>query len=424
MSYTVHRDDVVAWLRGREWLAQNGHAPRYHAVLCDPPYFLGSIVKRFGAIGAAEASTPIGQRMARGFMGQTWDGFESPWHYQAWVTDWATLLLSHVYPGAVLLAFGGTRTYHRLASGLEDAGWGVCDSLIYLYGSGFPKGKNYLALPEAWHGHNIALKPAYEPVVLARAPRASHTFAALARAFGTGAINVDGARVKTNGDSPKEWVTPRGGIWTTDSSATSERVDNPAGRWPANVILDEHAAAALDAQSGESVSTGGRIGNKDGGIAVPGGRWEKGDPGYGDSGGASRYFYCAKAAAWEREAGLSKRSPHPTVKPIALTEYLARLILPPALDEPRRLLVPFAGSGSEMIGALLAGWDVVTGIEQSPEYVALAEARLAWWARFGSYEQARAAWDAEQGEQARREAERAAGVEQLSLAFANEGGTI
>jgi len=174
----------------------------------------------------------------------------------------------------------------------------------------------------------------------------------------------------------------------------------------------------------------------------------------------TRFSYHSKAAAWEREAGLAgdarplrpagkqwgemtmwngetgddewrkknpnkpRRNVHPTVKPIALTEYLARLILPPALDEPRRLLVPFAGSGSEMIGALLAGWDVVTGIEQSPEYVALAEARLAWWARFGSYEQARAAWDAEQGEQARREAERAAGVEQLSLAFANEGGTI
>lgn len=184
----------------------------------------------------------------------------------------------------------------------------------------------------------------------------------------------------------------------------------------------------------------------------------------------TRFSYHSKAAAWEREAGLSdfdppsnpghnlstnacarcgkrikangsgdkcecgelretikissRRNVHPTIKPIALTEYLARLILPPALDEPRRLLVPFAGSGSEMIGALLAGWDVVTGIEQSPEYVALAEARLAWWARFGSYEQARAAWDAEQGEQARREAERAAGVEQLSLAFANEGGTI
>jgi site-specific DNA-methyltransferase (adenine-specific) len=137
---------------------------------------------------------------------------------------------------------------------------------------------------------------------------------------------------------------------------------------------------------------------------------------YGDVGSAARFFYQAKASAWEREAGLHDRAQrnvndgrntpinnpfqrgetqrlnvHPTVKPIRLAEYLARLILPPELDEPRRLLIPFAGSGSEMIGALLAGWDVVTGIEREAEYAELARARVGWWAQFATYDEARAA---------------------------------
>jgi hypothetical protein len=89
---TVYVDDVVAWLRGHEWLVQNGYHPRYHAVLCDPPYFLGSITKRFGKPGSAPArygTDGAFQRQSRGFMGQTWDGFDSPWHYQDWCTEWA-----------------------------------------------------------------------------------------------------------------------------------------------------------------------------------------------------------------------------------------------------------------------------------------------------------------------------------------------
>lgn len=103
------------------------------------------------------------------------------------------------------------------------------------------------------------------------------------------------------------------------------------------------------------------------------------------------------------------------MKPIQLTEYIARLLLPPTLSEPRRLLVPFSGSGSEMIGARLAGWDVVTGIEQSAEYIEIARARLAWWAQFDSYEKAQSAYTADRAEQQQRADERAAGVQQLTL---------
>ena len=144
-------------------------------------------------------------------------------------------------------------------------------------------------------------------------------------------------------------------------------------------------------------TTGDSTKSKVGGLGIEGGR-----PvgfmtaGYEDTGTAARFFYQAKASAWERHWPV--RSNHPTHKPIRLAEYLARLLLPPVLDTPRRLLVPFAGSGSEMIGALLAGWDVVTGIEREAEYAELARARVGWWAQFSTYDEARKAY--EQGRKA------------------------
>ncbi len=459
---TVYVDDVVAWLRGREWLVQSGFMPRYHAVLCDPPYGLA-------------------------FMGQHWDTMTAE-QYQAWCTEWATLLLSFVYPGAVLLAFGGTRTYHRLAAGLEDAGWEIADSLLYWgFGSGFPKSHDIskaldreagaerevismaarsgkcpqpmwwekgnavgqqwditapaTPLAAQWDGYGTSLKPAYESVVLARAPRNGHTYAALAREFGTGAINVDGGRIQFANNEPYS-IDERCRPNTRGTKRKPSVVDyvheiaavnvSHLGRWPANLILGcacesaEHDADCpvrlLGEQSGERAGsptewTRGKS-HKFNGATYNGGKVYRGEEtmtGYGDSGTAARFFYVSKAAAWEREAGLTTRSHHPTMKPVTLTEYLARLILPPALPEPRRLLVPFAGSGSEMLGARLAGWDVVDGIEQSAEYADIARARLAWWSQFSSYEQARSAAGADGREAAEREAARALGVEQLAL---------
>ncbi len=452
---TVYVDDVVAWLRGREWLVQSGFMPRYHAVLCDPPYFLGSIVKRFGKPDSAPAQYGTDgafQLASRGFMGQTWDGFESPWHYQEWVTEWATLLLSFVYPGAVLLAFGGTRTFHRLAAGLEDAGWIIADTIAWITGQGFPKshnGRNWDA-GEHWHGYGTALKPAWEPCLIARAPWRG-TYAALAREFGTGAINVDGGRVGISpdeaGNSKDFRMTPcqssHIGIPLDAYDPNEKRIPvsrphplsvryDALGRWPANLILGcacesaEHDADCpvrlLGEQSGERAGsptewTRGKS-HKFNGATYNGGKVYRGEEtmtGYGDSGTAARFFYVSKAAAWEREAGLTTRSHHPTMKPVTLTEYLARLLLPPPLQEPRRLLIPFAGSGSEMLGARLAGWDVVDGIEQSAEYADIARARLAWWSQFSSYEQARSAAGADEREAAEREQARKLGVEQLAL---------
>lgn len=470
----IHHADALTWFRAARWLVRDGSMPRYHAVFADPPYGLA-------------------------FMAQKWDTM-TPREFQAWVAEWAALLLDVVYPGALLMMFGGTRTYHRLACGLEDAGWEIVDSLMWVYGSGFPKShdiskaldreagaerkivgqdsrprydsayakwdkeyekrsKNFgqgewsitaPATPDAerWQGYGTALKPAFEPIVLARAPR-TDTYAKQALTYGTGALNIDGCRIAHNepcnlmkAQTNKDVMTGSGKVQQGGRHQDVLEL-KPEGRWPANVLLDEEAAAILDEQSGEiggrNFSQVQRKRNNGWGNSSPG-------PGvididnYGDSGGASRFFYTAKAAAWEREAGLrdrpqttvtdgrktpidnpyqrgetKRRNVHPTVKPIQLTEYLARLLLPPELDEPRRLLVPFAGVGSEIIGARLAGWDIITGIEQGAEYVALARPRIAWWAQFSSYEQARAAYQADRDDEARVEAERAAGVEQIAL---------
>lgn len=482
MTTALIQADVVQWLRERQWLAQNGYWPKYMAVFADPPYGLEFMGQEWDKPKPSEAHamartiranevTPTGKAhstSAGPFLAAGVNGYVAGPAFQAWVTEWARLLLDFVYPGAVLVMFGGTRTYHRLAAGLEDAGWEIADSLMYLYGSGFPKshdiskaidkaagaerevvgsnpnhrpisGVQYEgiysggntgnpnitapATPDAarWSGYGTALKPAYEPIVLARAPRAPHTYAQLAQQFGTGALNVDGARIGTEVET---W--PKSRSYAPEQNQPGGKGKTvltgpmPPGRWPANLILShtercngtcapDCPVRLLGEQSGESVS---RQGHRDpnGSMGYHGGA--SGTPfrldGYTDAGNASRFFYTAKAAAWERSAGQDVRSTHPTLKPITLTEYLARLILPPPLTEPRRLLIPFAGVASEMLGARLAGWDEITGIEQSAEYVAQGQARLAWWAQYATYEQAQAAYQSQQaGAQADAEREQA-----------------
>ncbi|MBF84191.1 MAG: hypothetical protein CL489_06890 [Acidobacteria bacterium] len=187
--------------------------------------------------------------------------------------------------------------------------------------------------------------------------------------------------------------------------------ENTQGRWPANVILDEEAGAVLDAQSGPKMHSAGKA--RDGSAARVDDSYDatafqlppnRNMRRLGDTGGASRFFYCAKASRAEREAGLEhfgaatvsdgrdkaidnayqrgktkRKNTHPTVKPIDLIRYLARMILPPERAAPRRILVPFSGSGSEMIGCMQAGWDEVIGIEMNPEYAAIARARIEHW---------------------------------------------
>lgn len=481
--------DLIAYLRGNRWLAQNGFIPKAHAIVCDPPYGLEFMGKEWdkpkpsGLMRNRSGNFPS----CRGDNLKI-DKYAAGNDFQAWVTEWAELLLDYVHPGAVGMFFGGTRTYHRLAAGLEDAGWEIADSIVWCYGSGFPKSANigklidkeagavreavgiipdrwagkgavlqrstqaeresaFITAPATplaarWEGHGTALKPAYEPVVICRAPRGKRTYAALAREFGTGALAVDAGRIGTdiihsNGEGAgglQRQAHAHGIRPYVDGLPHVPTPSEHVGRWPANFALvcecdsDDHAdgcpVRVLGEQSGETVSSDAII-KRAGGFArgleqrddrpaiIPDGR------GHADAGTAARFFYTAKAATWEREAGLDEREKrnvndgrhtpidnayqrgdtlrlnvHPTVKPIRIAEYLARLALPPAGDEPRRLLIPFAGSGSEMIGAALAGWDVITGIERETEYADIARARLAWWSKHSSYEAARKAYSA------------------------------
>jgi site-specific DNA-methyltransferase (adenine-specific) len=327
------------------------------------------------------------------FMGKQWD------HGVPAVPFWAEALRV-AKPGAYLVAFGGTRTYHRLTCAIEDAGWEIRDCLSWLYGSGFPKSHN-----GPWGG--TALKPAWEPIILARKPLIG-TVAANVAQYGTGGINVDGCRIGTGDDRTSggnQGSMPQPMSW---GEATGR--ERPAGgRWPANVVLDEEAAGMLDTQTG--VQKSGVAGKRTGQNGV--GDWGYGAAdvawgGYGDSGGASRFFYTAKASRKEREAGLegmpiraagsknvgesSGRDPsnprntmgqaevraanhHPTVKPIALMRWLCRLVTPPS----GVVLDPFTGSGTTGCAAVLEGFRFV-GIEREAEYVEIAEKRIAHWA--------------------------------------------
>lgn len=423
MTYELLNADYLDWLRGRLWLVRNGYMPRYHAVFADPPYALISISKRFGSASAAPAKfgkDGAFSRASRGFMGQTWDGWETLADYQAWVTEWAALTLEFVYPGAFLAMFGGARTAHRLATGLEESGWEIVDVIAWCYGSGFPKshavtndfrkarrGGNFDAISNQamvnlslyerrdlrrlelnFDGYGSALKPAYEPVILARAPKNGAPLATLARDFGTGSLNIDAGRVGTGGDRAT------GGIAASNYFiGVNAREQRPnGGRWPANLLFDEAAAAVLDEQSGDVRAGGNLTGDEPSppaGYEVYGNYNRVGWQGYNDSGGASRFFYTSKASSAERlyPAGDGwQRLSHPTLKPLDLTRWLTSLLLPPSGVGERRLLTPFAGVGSEMIGAYLSGWDTVTGIEQSADYVQQGTKRLAYWLGQPDYE--------------------------------------
>jgi len=321
---------------------------RFHGVLCDPPYELG-------------------------FMGKSWDSRGVSFRSETW-----SAIRSLLLPGAHLLAFGGTRTFHRIAVAIEDAGFEIRDTIGWLYGSGFPKSHN---LRDAWQGYGTALKPAWEPVIVARNPLAG-TVAANAQKYGCGALNLEASRIGNDKRINRPAANKPGGASLRMSLAgmPNDAVSrNAIGRWPANILHD---------------------GSDD--IAEV-------------MGDAQRFFYCAKASKAEREEGLEsmalrkagtlnmrtdayserngqttapRANHHPTVKPIALTQYLATLIMPPAHVESR-LLVPFAGSGSECIGAIRAGWRHVVGVEQNDEYARIARARIEHHSRQSDAEDAR-----------------------------------
>ena len=333
-----------------------------------------------------------------GFMGQDWDrGVPGPAYWQA--------IARVCKPGAMLLAFGGTRTWHRLASALEDAGWEIRDTLMWLYGQGFPKSADVGKLidkakgakrevvgtklgqpgysladngrtnevygdlhnPEAecaitapatdlakqWTGWASALKPAWEPIVLAMKPL-DGTIAHNAETHGVAGMNIDACRIgenpgyKYNADRNGTTFHGKQGerIKRTAEKNGAQFIESTKGRWPANLLLDEEAARQLDEQTGILTSGTNCVRQKAGTFLRHGGLGKAGDvqTSYGDSGGASRFFYCGKATKKER----GQDNNHPTVKPLALMKYLLTLLSTPAGG---LILDPFAGSGSTLLAA-------------------------------------------------------------------------
>lgn len=299
--------------------------------------------------------------------------------FQEWCEAWSRECLRVLKPGGHMLAFGGTRTWHRLACAVEDSGFEVRDSLAWLYGSGFPKSLNLVDGDGERTGWGTALKPAFEPIVVARKPLAG-TVAANVLAHGTGALNIDGCRVDSGADYHDLSVTQggrkiNGGNYGGDGGEARRETFTPAaGRWPANVILDESQAAALDQMSGESTSPPvGSVARTKGGQTIGTfahvGR-EPSPNGHGDSGGASRFFYVAKADTSERVRvdGIA----HPTVKPLALMRWLVRLVTPPG----GTVLEPFAGSGTTVEACILEGFQCIA-IEREADYLPLIRQRIA-----------------------------------------------
>ena len=415
---TIHNGDCIETM--------NAMPPEsVDAIVTDPPYGLG-------------------------FMGKKWDGLPPS-------LEWAEACYRVLKPGGHIAAFGGTRTWHRLAVAIEDAGFEMRDSLAWLYGSGFPKshdigkaidknagaerevlglkvygdGETFNggkfsgragggimgtaaprpasmetapATPEAerWQGWGTALKPAFEPIVLARKPLAEKTVARNVLAHGTGALNIDGCRIGTeertqrgigagafrlHGFSTVEELreaAAAGGKCPDgrDAAATLARWDAVAdtppeivsGRWPANVLLDQHAAAWVDEQGGVLKSGAHRTHHQRhavGGNGLTHGRMEgvTGPESEANEGGASRFFYSAKAPKSERPNVDGVQ--HPTVKPLAIMRWLIRLVTPPG----GTVLDPFAGSGTTIEAALIEGFDPV-GIEMEAEYLPLIQHRI------------------------------------------------
>ena len=389
------------------------------SVVTDPPYSLQTINKRFAKVGRDDKTWSRSgphQRTAAGFMNQKWDTGETAFDPAFWAE-----VLRVLKPGGHLIAFSGTRTYHRLACAIEDAGFEIRDQIGWLYGSGFPKshsvskaidkalgtvgafgaaksaaheryiekgelrghdgwqrpwmddpeavanaGRQYIpGSPEAvaFDGFGTALKPAWEPIVLARKPLIG-TVAANVLQHGTGAINIDGCRVAATDNVRFERApgTVSRENWRK-GTCVGPAIPVATGRWPANVIhdgSDEVLAAFPESASSPFIENDPGTRLHDGGIG------KRSSGGFQGTGSAARFFYSAKADATDRLG-----SKHPTVKPVDLMAYLCRLITPPG----GTVLDPFAGSGTTGMACLREGFDCIL-FEREAAYVADIQRRL------------------------------------------------
>ena len=422
------------------------------SIVTDPPYGLTSIVKRFGsddAKPAGEATDGSFARLSKGFMGKTWDGSGIEYNVEAWRRCYEVLK-----PGGYLLAFGGSRTFYRIACAIEDAGFEIRDTVMWLYGSGFPKSmalgkaidkkqgneriktgkiihhaQKGVAVAEErgavgggafgiahdeeetvgtgkWEGWGTAIKPAFEPVIVARKPFKGSCVDNIIK-YGVGGVNIDECRV---GDEKhtvniNDFSNQHGNQWGNGKPIGKLGEKEVSGRFPSNVIF------TYDDNDFEEVCGGLPNGGKNGSISK---RYKMNNQVYGeygecntwdaynDSGSAARYFYCAKASTRDRNEGLEdmisvkcndgrkkaidnafqrgetlRKNTHPTVKPTDLMQYLVRLVTP----EGGTVLDPFNGSGSTGKAVMYENKDhnknyKYIGIEMTEEYLPIAKARI------------------------------------------------
>ena len=424
------------------------------SVITDPPYGLTSITKRFGKENSAECQ--YGKdgsfaRLSKGFMGKEWDGSGIEYNIDAWQKCYEVLK-----PGGYLLAFGGSRTFHRIACAIEDAGFEIRDTIMWLYGSGFPKSLNIgLALDKKnrveskivsktqaqneWRGWGTALKPSFEPIIVARKPFKGSLVDNVIE-YGVGGINIDECRVETTDtwhrkeqetNTAIEYQRKNKGMY----AQKSEREMNSLGRFPANTILTYDETDFDEVCGGFPNSKGASSQNNySNGHIYRGQSLQESNTSlngyrewYNDNGSASRYFYCAKASKKDRDEGLddfeekpmtiteskgrtfndrcaicgkkfvgsyetichcenpitdkTKSAPrkniHPTVKPTDLMQYLIRLVSPNGAT----ILDPFNGSGSTGKAVMYENRErdknyKYIGIELTEEYLPISKARI------------------------------------------------
>lgn len=441
------------------------------AILTDVPYGIGQHQPTPEEIVAYLSGSEL--NTGGDFMGRDW-------HVPS-VETWREFCRV-LKPGGHLLSFAGSRTGDLISLGMRMARFEIRDWLTYLYAKGFPKSLNIsraidrragatrevvgarmltgsatvstsekggtygvqvgtvpakevpitapaTELAKKWDGYGTALKPAWEPIILARKP-SSGTAAANVEKWGVGGLAIDACRIGRELMPKKR----SGGTLVSSNTAMSggnyNRLNDgeAIGRFPANLVLahtedcrdtpngegctDDCPIYLLDKQAGnrpsrKSITRNGG-GNQGGPVFSDRIVRARPDGGYTDDGGPSRFFFCAKVSTRERELGCEhlplrtagectdrkegsaglkdaragagrtggSRNPHPTLKPVALTKWLATLLLPPERDTPRTILVPYAGAGSEMIGAILAGWDRVEGIERDAQFIEILNARV------------------------------------------------
>lgn len=378
-SYSIYNNDCL------KQMASMG-SDSVDAIVTDPPYGLSFMGKEWDSFGNdarqpgdehyVTADNPYGRQKVRyGYGPKFRDGMVA---FQEAMTPIFVEALRVAKPGAHMLCFGGTRTFHRLACAIEDAGWDVRDCVMWVYGSGFPHSMDVGKKLPDWDGWGTCLKPAWEPIILARKPLDGTATSNVSR-YGTGAMNIDSCRVPIDSDDDVFAKNPHTRSKGKDSgiygryNAQQSDWSGAKGRFPANLVHDgSDEVTALFPETGRSsgggMHTRGTAGHEStntygdftGGVAVR-------NIGLGDSGSAARFFYCAKASKKERGYG----NDHPTVKPNALMRWCVRLICRPG----GLVLDPFMGSGSTGIACMQEGMSFV-GIELDEHYCEIAERRI------------------------------------------------